>query len=69
MPAFFAIINCSALEYDTPSTRNDDGDHCEKQEEDCQNSTTCSVEYSSAGSKTDSAEPSVIISGGGSGLL
>ena len=28
--AFLAIINCSAQEYDTPSTTNDEGDHCEK---------------------------------------
>ena len=27
--AFPAIMNCSAQEYDTPSTTNDDGDHCE----------------------------------------
>ena len=28
--AYAAIINCSAQEYDTPSTINDEGDHCEK---------------------------------------
>ena len=28
-PAYAAIINCSAQEYDTPSTINDEGDHCE----------------------------------------
>ena len=28
--AFAAIINCSAQEYCTPSTINDEGDHCEK---------------------------------------
>ena len=28
--AFSAIINCAAQEYDTPSTTNDEGDHCEK---------------------------------------
>ena len=28
--AYAAIINCSAREYDTPSTINDEGDHCEK---------------------------------------
>ena len=55
--AFSAIINCSAQEYDTSSTTNDEGDHCEKQEGGCQDSTTCSVEYSSLGSKTDGAEP------------
>ena len=27
--AYAAIINCSAQEYDTPSTINDEGDHCE----------------------------------------
>ena len=40
---------------------NNDRDHCEKQKEGCQNSTICSVEYSREGSKTDDAEPSVII--------
>ena len=35
-----------------------EGDHCEKQEGGCQNSTTCSVEYSNIGSTTDGAEPS-----------
>ena len=53
-------------EYDTPSTTNDDGDHFVKQEGGCHNSTTCAVEYSSAGSKIDGAEPSVMIWGGGS---
>ena len=28
--AYAAIINCSAQEYDTPSTTNHEGDHCEK---------------------------------------
>ena len=28
--AYAAIINCSTQEYDTPSTTNDEGDHCEK---------------------------------------
>ena len=28
--AYAAIINCSAQEYDTLSTINDEGDHCEK---------------------------------------
>ena len=46
------------------SMTNDDGDHCEKQEGGCQNSTTFSVEYSSVGLKTDGAESSVIILGG-----
>ena len=32
--------NCSAQEYDTSSTTNDEGNHCEKQEGGCQNSTT-----------------------------
>ena len=27
---YAAIINCSAQEYDTPSTTNDEGDHWEK---------------------------------------
>ena len=39
--------------------QNDGGDHGEKREGGCQNSTTCSVEHSSVGSKTDGAEPSV----------
>ena len=67
--ALSAIINCSALEYDTSSTKNNEGDHCEKQEGGCQNSTTCSVEYSSLRSKTDGAEPSVSIWGAGSVLF
>ena len=66
---FSAIINCKAQEYYTSSTTNDEGDHCEKQEGGCQNSTTCSVEYSSLGSKTDGDEPSVSIWGAGSVLL
>ena len=28
--AFSAIISCFAQEYDTPSTTNDEGNHCEK---------------------------------------
>ena len=40
-----------------------EGDHCEKHEGGCQNSTTCSFEYSSLGSKTDGAEPSVSMGG------
>ena len=40
-----------------------------KQDGSCQNSTTCSIEYSSLGSKTDGAEPSVSIWGAGSVLL
>ena len=67
--AFSAIINCSAQEYDTSSTTNNEGDHYEKQEGGCQSSTTCSVEYSSLGSKTDGAEASVSIWGAGSVLL
>ena len=63
--AFSAIIDCSAPEYDTSSTTNDEGNHCEKQEGGCQNSTTCAVQYSSVGSKTDGADPSVMILGGG----
>ena len=59
--SFSAIINCFEQKYDTSSTTNDDEDHCEKQKEGCQNSTICSVEYSREGSKTDDAEPSVII--------
>ena len=66
---FSAIINCFAQEYDTSSTRNDEAGHCEEQEGGCQNSTTCSVEYSSLWSKTDDAEPSVSIWGAGSVLL
>ena len=66
---FSAIINCSAQEYDTSYTTNDEGDHCEKQEGGCQNSTTCFVEYSSLGSKADGAEPSVSIWRVGSVLL
>ena len=30
--AYAAIINCSAQEYDTSSTTNDEGDHCEKED-------------------------------------
>ena len=67
--AFAAIINCSAQEYDTSSTANDKGDYCKEQEEGYQNSTTCSVEYSSLGSKPDGAEPSVSIWGAGSVLF
>ena len=54
---FSAIINCSAQEYDTTSTTNDEGDHCEKLEGGCQNNTTLSVEYSREGSKADGANP------------
>ena len=64
--AFSAIINCSAQEYDTSSTTNNDGDHCDKRERSCRNGTTCSVEYSSVGSKTDGAAPSVMIWAAGS---
>ena len=46
-----------------------EGDHCEKQEGGCQNSTTCSVEYSNLGSTTDGAEPSLSIWKDGSVLL
>ena len=53
-----AIINCFAHKYDTASMTKYEGDHCEKQEGGCQNSTTCSVEYSNLGSTTDGAEPS-----------
>ena len=67
--AFSAIINCFAQEYGTSSTTNDEGDHCEKQEGGCQKSSTCSVEYSSVGSKTDGAESSVMVLGAGSVLL
>ena len=56
--AFSAIINCSAQEYDTPSTTNDEGDHCEKLDGGCQNNTTLSVEYSREGSNADGANPS-----------
>ena len=59
--AFSDIINCSAREYDTLPTINNDGDHCENQAGGCQNSTTCPVEYSSVGLKTDGAEPSVMV--------
>ena len=54
---------------DTSSTTNDEEDHCPKQEGGCKNNTTCSVEYSSLGPKTDGAEPSVSIWGAGSVLL
>ena len=64
-----AIINCSAQVYDTSSATNDKENHCEKQEGGCQNSTTCSVEYSSVGSNTDGAEPSVMLLRAGSVLL
>ena len=53
-----AIINCSAQEYDTPLTTNDEGDHCEKKDGGCQNNTTLSVEYSREGSNTDGANRS-----------
>ena len=65
----FSIINCSAQEYDTLSTTNDEGDRCENSEGGCQNSTACSVEYLGVGSKTDGAEQSVIILGAGSVLF
>ena len=67
--AFSAFIYCSAQEYDTSSTANDDGDRCEKQDGGSQNSTTCSIEYSKVGSNTDGAEPSVMIWGTFSVLL
>ena len=67
--AFFAIINCSAQEYDTSSTTNDEENHGEKREGGCQNNATCSIKYSSLGSKTDGAEPSMSICGAGSLLL
>ena len=51
------------------STTNDEEHHYEKQEGRCQDSTTCSVEYSSLGSNTDGAEPLVSIWGAGSVLL
>ena len=41
----------------------------QKQEGGCQNNTTYSVDYSSLGSKTDGAEPSVSIRGAGSVLF
>ena len=46
--AFSAIINCSAQEYDTPSTTNDEGDHCEEQDGGCQNNTTQTANYLTA---------------------
>ena len=61
--AFSAIKNFSAQEYDTSSTTNDEGGHCENQEGGYQNNTTCSVQYSNLASKTDGAEPSVSIWG------
>ena len=67
--AFSGIINCSVQDYDTLSSTSDEGNHCEKQVGGCQNSTTCSVEYSSLGSKTDGAEPSVSIWRAGGVLL
>ena len=41
------------------SAINDDGDNCEKLEDGRQNSTTCSVKYSTVGSETDGAELSL----------
>ena len=67
--AFSAIIHCSAQDYGTSSTTNDDGDHCEKQEWDFQNITTYSGKYSSVGSKIDNVEPSVMVLGAGSVLF
>ena len=60
--AYAAIINCSAQEYDTPSTTNDEGDHCEKEDGGFQN-TTLSVEYSREGSTADGANPSEAVMG------
>ena len=48
------------------ATTNDNGNHCEKQEGDSQNTTTCSVKFSSVRSKTDGAEPLVMSLGAGS---
>ena len=55
--AFSVTINCSAQEYGTPSTTNGEGDHCEKYDGGCQNSTNLSAEYSREGSKADGANP------------
>ena len=60
---FSAIINCSAQEYDTSSTTNNEGDHCEKKDGGCQNSTTLSVEYSREESNYDGANPSEAVLG------
>ena len=56
--AISAIINCSAQEYETPSTTNDEWDQCEKEDGGYQNNTTSSVEYSREGSNADGANPS-----------
>ena len=62
--AYAAIINCSAQEYDTPSTTNDEGDHSlRKIGRGCQNHTTLSVECSREGSKADEANPSEAVLG------
>ena len=61
--AFPAIINCSAQEYDTPSTTNDEGHHCKKWDGGCQNNTTLFVEYSREGSNDDGANPSETVLG------
>ena len=45
-----ATIYCSGQEYDTSSTANDEGNHCEK-DGGWQNNTTLSVDYSKEGSK------------------
>ena len=61
--AISAIINCSAQEYETPSTTNDEWDQCEKEDGGYQNNTTSSVEYSREGSNADGAIPSEAVLG------
>ena len=48
---FPTIMYCSAQEYGTSSTTNNEGDHGDKQDGGCQNNTTLSVDYSREGPK------------------
>ena len=43
--------------------RHDEGDHCEKKDGGCQNSTILSMEYSREGSKVDGSSPSEAVLG------
>ena len=60
---FSAIMYCSAQEYGTSSTTNDEGDHGRKLNRGCQNSTTFSVEYSREGKAVLKFGPAMSLSG------
>ena len=63
MPGLFGHYNCFTREYDTPSTTNDEGDHCEKWDGGCENNNTIFAEYSREGCKADGANPSDAVLG------